>query len=320
MTRSAHRVFSLYPCPSRRALSARPPGLPQCRGGRGAGGAVLGHGGQRPELGAPDRSPGDHAGGTQSQRDPGGGLRLQAALGLRGLGQPDRQPQWQCRGQQHRVHRGQHAERDRRDGLPAEPVVRSRHRAVPHPGSDRARVQPLRVNLYAYAGNNPVSFSDPFGLCEQDDDACHKLVEDLRAQRGKAFHVAADRYDAIKKGRVHIVDPADKNLDPEGLNTNGNPDDFVLGSTSGRGTTADVYLRNDLSPGDRLLAGEHEGRHLAGQTHFGYATDPMAYDDYAAYRQLPRALRATAREWSDRFYGWWGPRYGKHNPFPEIKR
>ena len=161
MTRSAHRVFSLYPCPSRRALSARPPGLPQCRGGRGAGGAVLGHGGQRPELGAPDRSPGDHAGGTQSQRDPGGGPRLQAALGLRRLGQPDREPEWQCRGQQHGVHRGQHAQRDRRDGLPAEP------RDDPQTGRFLTQ-DPLGLgggaNLYAYAGNNPVSFSDPFGL------------------------------------------------------------------------------------------------------------------------------------------------------------
>ncbi len=52
---------------------------------------------------------------------------------------------------------------DGRPRLHAEPVVRPEHRALyPAGGPHRVRGG---INLYAYAGGDPLTYSDPFGLC-----------------------------------------------------------------------------------------------------------------------------------------------------------
>jgi len=35
------------------------------------------------------------------------------------------------------------------------------------------------VNLYAYAGNNPISFSDPYGLCRTGDPSCPNPAQNI---------------------------------------------------------------------------------------------------------------------------------------------
>jgi len=51
------------------------------------------------------------------------------------------------------------------------------------------------VNLYAYAGNNPVDFSDPFGLCPPyDNDPCNMSTGDPNIDNPERRQVMEESY------------------------------------------------------------------------------------------------------------------------------
>lgn len=163
------------------------------------------------------------------------------------------------------------------------------------------------LNLYGFASGDPVNFSDPFGLCVKDDTVCQGLVNELRAQKGSEFQRAADRYEAADY-RVHMVSATDSRLDPYGLNSDRDPESWVIGRTNT--STKDVYLRSDLSTGDQLVNATHEARHIAG---FKHPRDDTAiyHADWKAFNQLPPSIRRGAVFESDLFYSLWGSSYGK---------
>lgn len=57
--------------------------------------------------------------------------------------------------------------------------------------------------MYGYAGGDPVNYSDPFGLCIDEDkaeegDVCRWLVSELQKLEGEEFQRAAAAYDLVK--------------------------------------------------------------------------------------------------------------------------
>ncbi len=157
-----------------------------------------------------------------------------------------------------------------------------------------------------------VSYRDPFGLCVKDDQECHQLVQELRAQKGTEFQQAADRYDRMDY-RVHFVPNDNSTLDPYGYNSDTNPETWTNGVTNTK--THDVYLRNDLSKGDALVDAEHESQHMIGLQH-PKDNATIYHADWRAYMELPLNLRRGAVYESDLFYTLWGPNYGT----PFVKR
>jgi RHS repeat-associated protein len=79
------------------------------------------------------------------------------------------------------------------------------------------------MNLYGFAGGDPVNFSDPFGLCAEKDLNCKALVQMLRAQKGSEFRAAADRYDAMKEGRLYFYSRYQNTSNRDALNVDGDP-------------------------------------------------------------------------------------------------
>jgi uncharacterized protein RhaS with RHS repeats len=114
------------------------------------------------------------------------------------------------------------------------------------------------LNLYGYANGDPINFSDPFGLCpdEEDrrpDDICEELVEQLSALEGDVFQDAARLLDGYSGNVIMRPDwPGDQ------------------ASTSARfmqlGTGASMTQMGLIPAGsaDLLMLAVHETGHLGG--------------------------------------------------------
>jgi hypothetical protein len=155
------------------------------------------------------------------------------------------------------------------------------------------------LNLYGFAGGDPVNFSDPFGLCRDNDQVCRDLVDKLRGQDGAKFQTAADAYDATDK-QVFMVPGDHKALGgPGGPNRDGRETTWTLGAT----TVGAVYLNSEQSEGDLLITAVHEA-----EEHFAQPV-PMFVEESGwlrragdTYEQLTPALQAQAPRWATRLY------------------
>ncbi|HST63054.1 MAG TPA: RHS repeat-associated core domain-containing protein, partial [Longimicrobium sp.] len=165
------------------------------------------------------------------------------------------------------------------------------------------------VNVYGFADGDPVSYSDPYGLCAKDkngreDPNCRAIIRFLRAvareadvARGKVnlFAQAADKYEATNR-RVEFVNPQNRDLNPENQNDDGNPETFALGRT-----LDDVYLLNNaLGVGDFAAAATHEALVHEGErgSYIG-DLDSKAIDS-SIWWQLPNRMEPSAYFWRKR--------------------
>lgn len=168
------------------------------------------------------------------------------------------------------------------------------------------------INLYGFAKGDPVTYSDPFGLCVEKDIDCQNVVRMLREQKGEEFQKAADFYEGMKEGRVYIVAGDDHRLWTN-ANRDGNPETWKMGTNLGK----DIILNGESTKGDFLIAAVHEPLHQQGLSDYsGEGVTIIPHTEWRAYNQLSPADRATAVRTSDKFYHLWGPKYG-HHPVPD---
>lgn len=152
-------------------------------------------------------------------------------------------------------------------------------------------------NLYAYAGNNPVTYTDPFGLCVKNDEKCGLLVKMLRALEGSQFQRAAQALDDYKGGRVdfkkydqikpymgyYIREKDEPEVGPPG------PD------------KGPIVIAVDLDAGDKVMTAYHEATHLPTWHNFSSEPHPPESwgEDFKAWKQLG-SLRLFAPRWYER--------------------
>jgi hypothetical protein len=137
------------------------------------------------------------------------------------------------------------------------------------------------MNLYGFGDGDPINFSDPFGLCKENDINCRYLVSALRQQGRSAFTAAAQRYDDLRKGVVSFIAISQLGAWNQSLGVRGmyNP------------RTENVWLVGESSRADFLLTAVHEALHMGGIAE----DDPaLAQGVYDAYMQMPAKDRATA--------------------------
>jgi len=177
------------------------------------------------------------------------------------------------------------------------------------------------LNTYGFANGDPVSYSDPYGLCKRDKDGnedpdCRRMINALNAAAGAAnvprgqrnlFRDAARAYESTKRDVVFVA-ANDSRLNEEGLNTDRNPETFAMGRTMppamwgipkmlGLGGEGDILIGNFLGEGDMVMTGAHE---ILGHGEQKIPTDHSERIDRInglLWQELPSALRPSAELW-----------------------
>ena len=166
------------------------------------------------------------------------------------------------------------------------------------------------LNSYGFAGGNPISFSDPFGLCHTYEDKskdanCVKLVADLRRAGAEAakslkagernvFEEAAAAFEATDR-EVKYVARDDGDLNRGGENTDKDPSTNALGRTMAHS----IKIGNFLGVGDRLATAAHEivvhGAEKNGLIFIGDALPTTPQTNQLIWSQLTPAAKQTAK-------------------------
>jgi RHS repeat-associated protein len=164
------------------------------------------------------------------------------------------------------------------------------------------------LNAYGFAAGDPVSYSDPYGLCAKDKDDredanCRALINLLltvarevqpRLARGveNQFSAAAARYEGTNR-RVEFVGPLDSRLNSRGQNSDSDPKTFALGRTMD-----DVYLLDPTAgAGDFVAAAAHEALVHEGERGSYIGDLDSRATDSAIWWQLPTRFQQTAPRW-----------------------
>jgi len=146
------------------------------------------------------------------------------------------------------------------------------------------------LNLYGYAGGDPINFSDPFGLCVDEDDTCREMVKFLRGFDSDVLSDAANRLDKYQ-GRVYLQGGAfsgSTNADRMVLNMGASIERLPDGSsrlvTPGQGDLAVLLAHETLHLGEDGSFYANDGATRTGLSHPPFG--PFAAREKAAYMGL----------------------------------
>jgi hypothetical protein len=161
------------------------------------------------------------------------------------------------------------------------------------------------LNLYGFAGGDPINFADPFGLCKEGDSECELMVRMLRAVGHELYDAAAAKFEAETKRDVEWVHTDSKKLGKPARNYWRDSDPMTVGF--GRTTATHVYLNVDVDIGDLLITAAHEAYfHMRPRSPWEHYTedgrkDFGAYDE-GLFNALPSRYPASYWDYAINVY------------------